>query len=45
MAIPKNFLDDSFSFRNNHPNRAIKTGAVPIIQPVFAAVVNLSPVI
>lgn len=44
-TIPVNFVKVNFSFRNIQPNRAIKIGAVPMIQPVFAAVVNLSPVI
>lgn len=44
-TIPVNFVKVNFSLRNIHPRRAIKIGAVPIIHPVFAAVVNLSPVI
>lgn len=43
-TIPKNPSSVIFSLKKNNPIIAIKIGAVPIIHPVLAAVVNCNPV-
>lgn len=45
ITIPEILMRFNFSLRKIKPSKAIKIGAVPIIQPVFAAVVYFNPVI
>ena len=44
ITIPEILTGDKNSFRKINPSIAIKTGVIPIIQPVFAALVYCNPV-